>query len=127
MFPEGRAGIALVLMRISVSATLLIYALAQFPAPLPQWQCLALIVLSACVGIGLMTPLFSVLSCIVGLARLLGWGETPVSIDVLSTLNAAALALLGPGAYSLDARLFGRRVVMLPVNEEQDDHTDQHR
>jgi hypothetical protein len=31
---------------------------------------------------------------------------------VVSTIiDAAALALLGPGAYSLDARRFGRRVI----------------
>jgi hypothetical protein len=27
---------------------------------------------------------------------------------------AAATALLGPGAYSLDARLFGRREIIIP-------------
>ena len=39
----------------------------------------------------------------------------------ISTLNdfnlaaiSAALALLGPGAFSLDARLFGRREIIIP-------------
>ncbi len=31
----------------------------------------------------------------------------------LQALNAAALAILGAGAYSIDARLFGRRVIDL--------------
>jgi len=34
-------------------------------------------------------------------------------IYVFMILDAAALALLGPGAYSVDARLFGRRVTIV--------------
>jgi hypothetical protein len=30
---------------------------------------------------------------------------------------AIALALLGPGAYSIDARIFGRRVIILPPDD----------
>jgi len=41
-----------------------------------------------------------------------------VPIDRLAALilivDAAALALLGPGALSLDARLFGRREIIIP-------------
>jgi hypothetical protein len=29
-------------------------------------------------------------------------------------ITAAALALLGPGAFSLDGRLFGRREIVIP-------------
>jgi hypothetical protein len=32
----------------------------------------------------------------------------------IAILNALALALIGPGAYSIDARRFGRRIVVLP-------------
>jgi hypothetical protein len=40
---------------------------------------------------------------------------------------SAALVLLGPGAFSLDARLFGRREIIIPesrvqlVNDSQED------
>jgi len=32
---------------------------------------------------------------------------------------AAAIALLGPGAFSLDARLFGRREIVIPKDKKQ--------
>ena len=34
-------------------------------------------------------------------------------VQVALLFNAAALALLGPGAYSVDARLFGLRVTVI--------------
>ena len=44
--------------------------------------------------------------------------DTSVLIDRLAALivvvDAAALALLGPGALSMDARLFGRREITIP-------------
>jgi hypothetical protein len=33
---------------------------------------------------------------------------------------AAALGLLGPGAFSIDARLFGRRQIFIPANDDSD-------
>jgi uncharacterized membrane protein YphA (DoxX/SURF4 family) len=34
--------------------------------------------------------------------------------DLLAVMMAISLALLGPGAYSVDARLFGRREITIP-------------
>ena len=42
-----------------------------------------------------------------------GWGAAS-TIALLTGLSNVALALLGPGAFSLDARLFGRRTLRLP-------------
>ena len=63
--------------------------------------------------VGLMTPVVSVIACVFDLLSLLvPVTHTDMRFIVLSSLNAAAIALLGPGAYSLDARLFGRRVIV---------------
>lgn len=42
----------------------------------------------------------------------------PVATDLLCLLVATALILLGPGAHSLDAKLFGRREVIIPERKK---------
>ena len=41
-------------------------------------------------------------------------------IYVFPIIDAAALALLGPGAYSVDARLFGRRVTVIAPRKDRE-------
>ena len=70
---------------------------------------------------GLMTPLASIAATlgylITGLSPLLEAG-TIKSGSTFSSLYlvsiAVALSLLGPGTFSLDARLFGRREIIIP-------------
>jgi len=59
--------------------------------------------------LGLMTPLVAVA---IGLASLsLAFSNN----DVVQVVGlTGAIALLGPGAFSIDARLFGRREVFIP-------------
>jgi uncharacterized membrane protein YphA (DoxX/SURF4 family) len=72
--------------------------------------------------IGFLTPLASAAATIgylvTGVSRLLASG-TPRDSYAFTALNLAvmslALVLLGPGAFSLDARLFGRREIIIPV------------
>jgi hypothetical protein len=41
-------------------------------------------------------------------------------IDVIAITTA--IAFLGPGAFSLDARLFGRRVIFIPQQQPPRNH-----
>jgi hypothetical protein len=41
-------------------------------------------------------------------------GFTSLFLASIVLVDALVLALLGPGAYSLDSYLFGRRMVVLP-------------
>ena len=113
MFPQGGPGLALFLLRTSVAATFLIEALRHSSGG-PSYVLLAAVLLiSASLTIGFLTPLLSFVVCMSAMVALL-IGLLADSLALVSLiLNSAALALLGPGAYSMDARLFGRRVVVV--------------
>jgi len=55
---------------------------------------------------GLWTPIAGVLAAVIALWRAFSQPGDPWGCTMLGTLGAA-LALLGPGAWSVDARLFG--------------------
>jgi len=71
--------------------------------------------------IGVLTPYLSFVVCVYALVNLFGAGSRLDALLFASLmLTAAALALLGPGANSIDARLFGRRVVVVPPRKDPD-------
>lgn len=65
----------------------------------------------ASVVLGLLARWGSVVGGLLVLAR--GAGGPPEAA-LIEALTTGALVLLGPGAYSGDARLFGRREVIIP-------------
>ena len=71
--------------------------------------------------VGLLTPfaciLFALCSACVALAWLPAPAPNPLAAGLpplLVVIVAAALVLVGPGAFSLDARLYGRREIIIP-------------
>jgi uncharacterized membrane protein YphA (DoxX/SURF4 family) len=71
--------------------------------------------------IGFLTPVAGVLIGIGAAGIALSWfpAPTPNLFDtglscVFAVIMAAAIVFLGPGAFSLDAYLFGRREIIIP-------------
>lgn len=94
------------------AALLLVGAEAHF-AELPVWAALGLIVLAGALALGLFTRMAAAACTLLAAAGFLRLGGDLGLLVALHGLDTAALALLGAGAYSIDAYLFGRRVITL--------------
>jgi hypothetical protein len=113
MFPDGAPGCGMLILRLGVAASLHIAPSGQFAVNPNMLVFAAFAALSGSLALGLLTPLIALLAGIVEVALLVTGASSVVVAVLLGPLDAAVLLLLGPGAYSLDARLFGRRVVVL--------------
>lgn len=111
VFPAGSAGLALLLLRVAVFLTLL-----NPPFPSMAATSLAMIacdLLALAVGFGLFTRTAATLSVATLLVSAAMGGTLPALASAPFFFTASALAIIGPGAISIDARMFGRRTVHL--------------
>ena len=79
------------------------------------------VAIGAFILIGFVTPVAGILASLGGVGIVLSWFPPPTSsllvpwpMILLVVTVAIAIVFLGPGAFSLDARLFGRREVIIP-------------
>jgi putative oxidoreductase len=111
MFPNGWPGRGLLLLRL-VSGILLINDGVSGLLEGPSWPGIIRLFLEIATGIlllvGLWTPMAGVLVIVVELWSMLSRTGDLRNCIVLATFGAA-LAVLGPGVRSIDARLFGRK------------------
>jgi len=121
-FPEGWPGIGLIFLRLTVALNVItqgIFAIAAAsgPALAPWFIGIVAIVIGVALLAGCLTPIAGVSATIGYLA--MGVSDLPanaggafLAFDL--TAISIALILLGPGAFSLDAILFGRREIIIP-------------
>ena len=113
-FPEGLPGIGLVLLRVAVAVPPVQQAIVELlnaspPAPLGLVAAGAAVLLL----VGLWTPVAGVLVAVAELGLALSHPAERWTFVYLGTLGVA-LAMLGPGAWSVDAHLFGRKHIQIP-------------
>jgi uncharacterized membrane protein YphA (DoxX/SURF4 family) len=91
----------------------------NFASPLVYWavvSAIGLISFSLCLGF--LTPILAAIACVAAVANFFFLADQPgVFVYILRILTSGALFFLGPGAYSVDARLFGLRVTVVPARK----------
>jgi uncharacterized membrane protein YphA (DoxX/SURF4 family) len=124
-FPASGPGVGLLLLRIVVGGAASMQGVVSLARTIEPnalaWLAGGLAVMSGLALLaGFLTPASGAIAglAIAFLVSTSTLPSTSVFIDRFAALilivNAAALALLGPGAHSLDARLFGRREIIIP-------------
>jgi uncharacterized membrane protein YphA (DoxX/SURF4 family) len=118
--------VGLVLLRAALSAYCILTGVSAFSSEksevLSGYSGGAInFVIGAFLLAGFLTPvagLFSMLSgTMEGLRSLPGTtsgNQNPALLSLILVVVSAAVVLLGPGAFSVDARLFGRREIIIP-------------
>jgi hypothetical protein len=113
MFPGGLPGLALLALRASVGCALLIDNFDRGPE-LSGWLKGVGVLLAGALWAGYLTPVVAIVTLMLHVLIWFYLGFSSLFLASIVLVDALVLALLGPGAYSLDSYLFGRRVVVLP-------------
>jgi len=129
-FPSGAPGFGLLLLRLAVAAVLAEHAgvcLFDAGASGGAWivgvlAAAAAVLLVLC----FLTPLSAASAVVIAAGLALRVLPSPSrsafavgAATFAVTLAAAALALLGPGGFSVDAALFGRREITIPPHPHE--------
>jgi putative oxidoreductase len=116
IFPSGWPGVGLLLLRGCLGIAMICFRTARpfetAPDPIALIQSLIAIACSALLLVGLWTPVMGTVAALNELSiALLRYSvlEETASIHGLLAMLSLSVALLGPGAWSIDSRLFGRK------------------
>lgn len=112
LFPAGAPGTGLLLLRLSVTIFLATYPMGRFGRD--AWQPFAFYLLAFAVGTGLRARSAATIAMILAIVALIAERPELHGAFIANAIDALVLALVGPGAFSLDSRLFGRTTVRLP-------------
>jgi putative oxidoreductase len=114
-FPEGWPGTGLACLRAAAAIPLVQFITVRLTPALPLSVSLQFLaaVCAVLLLFGLWTPIAGSLMGIAELSLLFFQFNT-ASMHIVIAALGVALAMIGPGAWSIDARLFGRKRIRIP-------------
>lgn len=110
-FPNSMPGVALLLLRWALGIPLIAdgyVGLWESPEPAALLMLCARLIGGGLICAGLWTPVIAILVAILELWAAFAVGNVG-DAHVLRGIVALSLATIGPGAWSVDARIFGRK------------------
>lgn len=124
-FPDGLPGVVLLLLRAVIGLAVLVEGTFYFrenDPTLTMWLTgLTVLAAATLLCVGFLTPIAASLVLVCGSSialSLLPASTSTLFVAKMSILFGATMLLnvivLGPGAFSVDARLFGRREIIIP-------------
>ena len=115
-FPSGWPGVGLLLLRVCLPIALIYFAPAGLPEASSQTvgrvQAGIAVLASLFLLAGLWTPLMGAVAALDEIWMAISLSALPHAekwIHLILAILAVSVAMLGPGAWSIDARLFGRK------------------
>jgi putative oxidoreductase len=119
MFPNSWPGAGLLLFRLVAAVSLVASAsglMSDHNVAHSEWRTVIVMLDAALLTFGLYTP-YAALGQVVLEVYTALHDHTPLGTHALLAVIGAGLILLGPGAWSVDAALFGRR--QIDLDDEQ--------
>jgi hypothetical protein len=113
-FARGRPGLGLLLQRNTTALVVFTMIAQQFLVHGIGLVSFLLAVVALFMVLGLFTAVSSGIAALLTVVLFLFFRDIPILVVTASVLLCVSLSMLGAGAYSLDALLFGRRRVIFP-------------
>jgi putative oxidoreductase len=115
-FARGGPGVGLLVLRLVAGTAFVAQGFAAMQGPTPSIAAVSAIAAGLCLLVGLWTPIVGTVAAALAIWLAVTRPADPLANVLLATIGAA-LALVGPGAWSIDARLFGWK--RIDVRERQ--------
>jgi len=114
-FPNSWPGLGLLILRLAAGFSLVAdsVSVTTLPETITGVAALGLTLVAAVsLGLGFLTPYAAAMAAIIRITEYLG--EMPgLGATVVAVSFCVGLGMIGPGAWSIDARVFGRKRITL--------------